>query len=73
MDYQPISSNGLKDPRRPKTKALGYLDAMATAAATATATATATTTATATAIDQSLRLRLHSGLRQSGDRFAVVF
>ena len=31
-----------------------------------------TTTAKATAIDQSLRLRLHSGLRQSGGRFAAV-
>ena len=28
--------------------------------------------ATATAIDQSLRLRLYSGLRQSGSRFAAV-
>ena len=31
-----------------------------------------TTTAKATAIDQSLRLRLHSGLRQSGGRIAAV-
>jgi len=31
------------------------------------------TTAKATAIDKSLRLRLRSGLRQSGDRIAVFF
>ena len=33
----------------------------------------AKTKAKATAIDQSFRLRLHSGLRQSGGRLAAVF